>query len=186
MLDNAPAYVQWNIPLYDDNVFWIVPGSHLRPNTDAENRQLLDNPQVSLPGSILVELKAGDGVVYSNLLLHWPSNYSTTLRRTIHLGYRSFGGAIYPYDRHFYWDLGFTKYLSPWAQATVERFEELLAQENEVIASTFRAMIDKDESAFNDGLARLHPGEKGRMVCGVLLSKLANKIRSKDPDNLDR
>ena len=28
MLENAPGYVQWNIPLYDDDVLWVVPGSH--------------------------------------------------------------------------------------------------------------------------------------------------------------
>ena len=33
MLKNAPGYVQWNIPLYDDSVFWVVPKSHSRPNT---------------------------------------------------------------------------------------------------------------------------------------------------------
>ena len=32
MLANAPGYVQWNIPLYDDSVLWVVPGSHHRPN----------------------------------------------------------------------------------------------------------------------------------------------------------
>ena len=113
MLANAPGYVQWNIPLYDDDVLWVVPGSHRRPNTAEEERLLTENARAPLPGGVQVRLKAGDGVVYSNLILHWPSDYSTKLRRTIHLGYRSFGGALYPYDTHFYWDLGFTKHLSP-------------------------------------------------------------------------
>ncbi len=25
---NGPAYVQWNIPFYDNAVLWVVPGSH--------------------------------------------------------------------------------------------------------------------------------------------------------------
>ena len=86
MLENRPRYLQWNIPLYDDDVFWVVPGSHRRLNTDAENRQLLDNPRVPLTNSIPLELKAGDGVVYSNFLPHWGRNYSTKLRRTLHGG----------------------------------------------------------------------------------------------------
>jgi hypothetical protein len=32
--------MHWNVALYDDEVLWVVPGSHLRPNTDEENRQL--------------------------------------------------------------------------------------------------------------------------------------------------
>ena len=173
MLENGPGTVQWNIPLYDDDVLWVVPGSHCRPNTKAENRQLIEDPRVALPGGIPVELKAGDGVVYINAILHWGSNYSTRLRRTIHLSYRSFGGAIYPYSNHnFYWDLGFTKHLSPEARARFERFAELRALEAEVIVSAFRALLDKDGLAFRTELARLHPGEKGRMVCVVLLSRL--------------
>ena len=75
-LENGPKYLQWNISLYDDDVLWVVPGSHRRLNTEAENRQLLENPRVPLPGGIPVELKGGDGVVYSNYILHWGSNYS--------------------------------------------------------------------------------------------------------------
>ena len=173
MLENGPGTVQWNIPLYDDDVLWVVPGSHCRPNTEAENRQLIENPREPLPGGIPVELKAGDGVVYINTILHWGSNYSPRLRRTIHLGYRSFGGSIYPYCNHnFYWDPGFTKHLSPEARAAFERFAELHALEAEVIVSAFRAMLDKDAPAFRAFLAKLHPGEKGRMVCVVMLSRL--------------
>ena len=89
------------------------PAATDAPNTAEEERLLTENARAPLPGGVQVRLKAGDGVVYSNLILHWPSDYSTKLRRTIHLGYRSFGGALYPYDTHFYWDLGFTKHLSP-------------------------------------------------------------------------
>ena len=176
MLANAPGYVQWNIPLYDDDVLWVVPGSHRRANTAAEVRQLAENPRAPLPGSMQVRLKAGDGVVYSNLILHWPSDYSTKHRRTIHLGYRSFGGAIYPYSTHFYWDLGFTKHLSPAARAQFERFAALHAQERDHIEAFFRAILARDEAAFRAELAVLHPGEAERIVCVTLLSRLATKL----------
>ena len=183
MLANAPGYVQWNIPLYDDDVLWVVPGSHRRPNTAEEECLLTANPRAPLPGSTQVRLKAGDGVVYSNLILHWPSDYSTKLRRTIHLGYRSFGGALYPYDTHFYWDLGFTKHLSPASRAQFERFAWLGAQEHDRIETLFRAMLAKDAVTFRETLAQLHPGETGRLVAVVLLSKKAAQIRAlKQPE----
>ena len=83
---HGPSYLQWNIALYDDSVFWIVPRSHRRTNTDEENRQLAENPSVPLPGGMPVELNAGDGVVYTHLLLHWGSYYSSKMRRTLHPG----------------------------------------------------------------------------------------------------
>ena len=181
MLENAPGYVQWNIPLYDDDVLWVVPGSHRRSNTDPENRQLLENNRVPLPGGIPVELKAGDGVAYTNTMFHWGSNYSPQLRRTIHLGYRAFGGPVYPYVPHPYWRLDFGEYLSPWGLEIFEGYCNLLAEECDRIVSVFHAMVDKDSDAFREGIAALHPGEEGRMVCVALLSKFAHKIRFEPP-----
>ena len=92
IIENGPRYIQWNVPLYDDDVLWVVPGSHLRPETEEETRQLLKDPRVPLPGAQQVELKAGDAVVYTNILLHWGSIYTAKLRRTVHFSYRAFGG----------------------------------------------------------------------------------------------
>ncbi len=177
LLENSPAYLQWNVPLYDDNVLWVVPGSHRRPNTHAENRQLRENSQVPLPKSIPVELKAGDGVLYSNTILHWGSNYSTKFRRTIHLSYRSFAGSIFPHVCHFHRNLDFTAVLSPEARATFMHHSRLYADECDVIETVFRAIIDKDADSFYNGLSVLHPGVTGRMVCIILLSKMVYKMR---------
>ena len=119
---NGPGYVQWNIPLYDDSVFWLVPRSYCRPNTAAEHQHLLTRPQEPMPGGIPIELSAGDGVVYSHMGLHWGSNYSTKLRRTVHLGYRAFGGDSYPIVDHFYWNLEFTQHLPAKARTQFEHF----------------------------------------------------------------
>tara|TARA_Y100000588_G_scaffold77561_1_gene80859 strand:- start:99 stop:266 length:168 start_codon:yes stop_codon:yes gene_type:complete len=43
-LENGPDHLQWNITLYDDDVFWVVPGSHIPPNTAPEDRQLAAVP----------------------------------------------------------------------------------------------------------------------------------------------
>ena len=176
LLANGPAYVQWNIPLYDDDVLWVVPGSHCRLNTAQENRELLKNRREPLSNGMQVKLKAGDGVMYMSTILHWPSNYSTRLRRVIHLGYRSFGGRLYPYTQGFHWEPSFVKHLSADAQATFQRFTELVAREDDRIEAFLRAILDEDADGFREYLALLHPGETGRMVCVVLLAKLAARI----------
>ena len=166
MLENGPRYLQWNIPLYDDSVFWVIPGSHRRRNTDAENRQLLENRRVPLPDGIPVELAAGDGVVYVNYLLHWGSNYSTRLRRTLHGGHSIF--TCYP-------DLSFTRHLSPAARETFECWAQRSAKMQDLTESALRAVIDKDVGAYRAALEALQPGagEKGTLVLTIYLSKAA-------------
>ncbi|MAG36219.1 MAG: hypothetical protein CL878_08240, partial [Dehalococcoidia bacterium] len=104
-LENGPRYTQWNVPLYDDNVLWVIPGSHRRLDTEQENTELLADRMKPVTGGIPVELRAGDGVVYSNFPIHWGSDYTTKLRRTLHGGH-----AIYGY----YPELGFAASLAPW------------------------------------------------------------------------
>ena len=176
MLANGPTSVQWNIPLYDDDVLWVVPGSHRRLNTARENRELLNDPRAKLSDCRQVRLEAGDGVIYINTILHWPSNYSTRLRRIIHLRYTSFGGQAFPYGSRFLWEPGFVEHLSPEGQAGFRRFLELAEREDDRIEAFYRAMIDRDSQAFWKALALLHPGVSERIVCVVLLSKLARRL----------
>jgi hypothetical protein len=176
LLANGPSSVQWNIPLYDDDVLWVVPGSHRRLNTARENLELLKDPRAKLSKCEQVRLKAGDGVIYINTILHWPSNYSTRLRRIIHLRYTAFGGRLYPYGSRFLWEPGFVKHLSADGQAVFQRFIELAEREDDRIEAFYRAMLDREPEAFQPALALLHPGDTGRMVCVVLLSKLARRI----------
>ncbi len=179
-LENGPKYVQWNIPLYNDDVLWVVPGSHRRLNTEEENRQLLENPRVPLPGGIPVELKGGDGVVYSNYILHWGSNYSTKLRRTIHGGH-----TIFPY----YPDLNFTQFLSPEARQIFENWTQASNQMQDLTEASLRAILKKDAEAYCEAVEALQPGtgEKGKMVLAIYLSKAAYHIhilKSTDFDEL--
>ena len=177
MLKNGPSYVQWNIPLYDDSVFWIVPGSHRRPNTPAEQQHLLDDPRAPIPGGIPVELKAGDGVVYNHLLLHWGSNYSAKLRRTVHLGYRSFGSAALPLVDHHYWNLDFTQNMPTETRQQFEHFSQLHIAQCDLIESTFRAVLASDSDAFLYGLETLYPAVEERMVYLIFLSRLVEKTQ---------
>ena len=113
LTENGPRYTQWNVPLYDDNVLWVVPGSHRRRNTEGENSELHANPKSPVSTGVAVELSAGDAVVYSNFLIHTGSNYTTRTRRTLHGGHAIYGA--YP-------DLGFTESLSAEARGKFESF----------------------------------------------------------------
>lgn len=176
-LANGPASVQWNIALYDDSVLWVVPGSHSRIDTPEEDLQLQQDPHVPLPGGIPVELSAGDGVVYNNApILHWGSNYSSKLRRTIHLVYNSFGSPMLPWVWWYFWNLTFTKHLSPASRAYFERWESLHNEVRDRMEHCLRAILSSNPAEFRTSLAVLHPGEEGRMVCVLMLVNVAYKI----------
>ena len=178
MMENGPSYVQWNIPLYDDNVLMIVPGSHRRPNTPEEDASMERDPKARLPGSINVELNAGDGAAYTNLIWHSGSDYSTKLRRTLHGGHCSISGPLYPYVFQGDWDmdLSFTDHLSPSGRETFQRWARLFGEQRDFLESILRSIIAKEAEGFRQKLARLHAGTQGRMMCVVTLSKLVNEL----------
>jgi len=163
-LENGPRYLQWNIALHDDDVLWVVPGSHRRANTPQENRQLLENNRVPLPDSVPVRLRAGDGVVYTNFILHWGSNYSPKLRRTLHGGY-----CIFTLDA----DCGCAQLLSPSTRALFEQFARQTARMQDATESALRAVISNDAAAFDQALQTLQPGigQAGKLVLAIYLCK---------------
>jgi len=180
LLANGPGYLQWNIALYDDDVLQVVPGSHRRPNSAAENAQLLEDNRAPLPGALRVRLKAGDGVVYTNTVLHWGSGYNATLRRTVHLGYRCLEGRLFPYVPGLHRGGDATPHLPPHLQALVADHRRLYLAECDRVEAVYRAMLAKDADGFYAGIAALHPGEAGRAVTAVLLSKVAYKLAHGD------
>lgn len=166
IVETGPRYVQWNLSLYDDNVLWVIPGSHLRVNTEQENAQLLDNPRTPLPGGVQTHLNAGDGVVYILPILHWGSNYSPKMRRTIHGGFSIFT---------HYQNLDYRAYLSPRVQEMFEQWEKRSHQMQNWTENALRAVIQKDATAYQNALDKLHPGrgEKGKLLSTVFLCKAA-------------
>ena len=177
--ENGPSYVQWNIPLYDDEVLWVVPGSHIRLNTEEENCQLLENPHAPLRSGIQTHLAAGDGVVYITPILHWGSNYSTKLRRTIHGGFARWG-------RTYYGNLDFAQYLNLGARETIERWACRSAEAQDCTEAALRAVISKDGTTFRQCIERIHPGvgENGKRLQTVFLCKAAIHIRCTKRPNL--
>lgn len=182
MQRNGIGCVQWNIALENDEVFWLLPASHNLPDSAELQQALLDDPCAELLGGVQIKLRAGDGVVYSNVCLHWGSQYnSRPIRRTLHLSYRAIG-------------LGTQRLLSKshsapgledpaFADALPEECGEhfrmvalLLAEERAMMATLFRAVIERDAAGFERALAALHAGEEHRMVAVVLLSKIVKAI----------
>ena len=175
ILEGGPRYIQWNIPLYDDSVLWVVPGSHLRRNTREENERLSEDPCRPLPNGVQTHVGAGDGVVYITPILHWGSNYSAKLRRTVHGGFSTY--TCIP-------DLSFVEHVSSEAKDIFERWDRQTSEMKTHTESALRAVIDGNGAAYDEALERLHPerGEKGRILTTVFLSKAALSIRlAKDP-----
>ena len=176
--ENGPRYVQWNVPMYDDIVLWVVPGSHRRLNTERENTELLEDLKKPVTGGIPVELNAGDGAIYSNFLIHTGSNYTTKRRRTLHGGHAIFGA--YP-------ELGFAESLAPWARGRFEASARRSERMKDITESTLRAVIDRNGDGYRAGLASLQPGigPSGKTALTIYLSKAAILIRILKIPSLD-
>ena len=182
---NGPPYLQWNLPLYDDSYLHVIPGSHLRRNTEVESRLERRMGVVPLPGEITVDLKAGDGLVYINGILHSATPNGDEKRRTLHFGYQSFGTKGFV---HFFlpatMGVDFVEHLSPEAAERCHHFESLHAKRHNDLAFTLRAILEKDAPAFKEGLSRIHRSEHARLTTLVVLSKIAYIIRQyKDSDS---
>lgn len=76
---------QWNLALLADPVLHVVPGSHRREHTAAEQPCLDDDAwRDGMPGAMTVALEPGDAVVYHCDILHGVRNPSGQPRLTVH------------------------------------------------------------------------------------------------------
>ena len=176
ILENGPRYVQWNIPLYDDGVLWVIPGSHKRLNTAEENRLLAEDERAPFPGGVQTDLEAGDGVVYILPILHWGSRYDRTLRRTLH------GGFATHTQVH---DLSYAEHLSGPARDRFERWNRRSERTQDLTEAALRAAIAGDGARYGEVLEELHPGRgpRGRALTTVYMSKSARRIHDlRGPD----
>ena len=109
IIEAGPRYVQWNLCLYDDDVLWVVPGSHVRLNTDRENELLRTNRHIPFPGGVQTHLNAGDGVLTFCRFCIGAAIIALKCGRTIHGGFSTFT----QYENQSY-----MKHLSASAQVT--------------------------------------------------------------------
>ena len=70
----------------------------------------------------------------------------------------------------------FTERLPAHLRSSFAHYAELHEREIGQIESVLRAIIAKDRNAFLVGLAELHSGHEGKIVCVMLLCRLAGKI----------
>ncbi len=183
---NGPPYLQWHVALYDDSFLHVIPGSHRRRNNDEERKIERRMGVVPLPGDTVVDMKAGDGVVYINNFLHAAEPNGDIKRRTYHMGYQAFGNKGFTHYLPNSMGVGFIEHLSPRAAEQCRQFERLHSQKNDQIAATFRGIIDGDGTAFMEAFDTLHPSEHARMTSLIVLSRIAYQIRKyKDSDDDD-
>ena len=155
-VEGHPLYLQWNLALEDDTVLGVVPHSHARLNTPAENAQLraggLRSP---LPGTVQTELRAGDAAVYMMPILHWADDYTPLRRRTIHGGFSEF---TYLANLESY--IGA---LSEDAQRAFRRWEANSARKQSLTAEALRAAAGgAGGQSYREAVEALHAGT----VCG--------------------
>jgi hypothetical protein len=179
IVENGPRYVQWNLPLFDDDILWVVPGSHVRRNSDEEDEQLRRDLDAPLRSGIQTRLEAGDGVAYILPILHWGSNYSAKQRRTIHGGFSMF--SQYP-------DLGYLERLSPEVRESFIRWDRRSEQMARTTEAALHAVIAQDRTAYHAALEKLHPGRgsMGRRQSTIYLSKTAKRIAQLKRPDFDR
>ena len=174
---NGPPYVQWNIALYDDDVFWVVPGSHRNPDSEGLKEQLLRDPKVDVPGSFQANLKAGDAIVYASYMLHWGSPYTSRMRRVIHTGYYDFDKiSSFGHHPHYDMDLPFTKVMSAETHAWFEQQVAWTIQCRDLYERLLRTALDKDGEVFAAQVAQAHPEESCRMVTVAHLCRMAEVL----------
>ena len=183
---NGPCYLQWNVPLYDDDFLHFIPGSHRRRNNDEEGGIERRMGVVPLPGVIRGDLQAGDAIVYLNNCLHSAAPNGQTKRRTMITGYDAFGNRGFT---HYYADpigIDFVDHLSSGGAELCRQFADLHAQRQEAIVATYRSMLRADPEGFAAAFGKLHPSAHCRMTSLVVLSKIAGAIRKyKDSDSDD-
>jgi hypothetical protein len=170
---NFATDIQWNLCLYDDEVLYVVPGSHTRLNTAAENEQMKDDDQVPLPGAIQTKLNAGDAAVYLLPILHWGSNYSTKIRRTIHGGFSEFS--------HYPGLPDYIQTLRPAAQAMFRRWDDRSRHKMALTAAALRAAagLGPPGLSYDAALDQLHGGgAASRRHSTACLSKQARRVYS--------
>jgi ectoine hydroxylase-related dioxygenase (phytanoyl-CoA dioxygenase family) len=109
-LHKPQMFNQLNAALYDDHSLWVVPGSHARPDTDAERTVFggqipppapMVSPEMSpeqrelaclhytrqMPGAVPVTLGAGDVAFYRAVGWHIGNYVPYTKRATLHDGF---------------------------------------------------------------------------------------------------
>ena len=114
---------------------------------------MLANPARPLPNGVQTHLEAGDGVVYILPILHWGSNYSPKMRRTVHGGFSTFTSID---------ELSFVEHISADAQAAFTRWNERGEKMKQHTEAALRAVVAGDGAAYLDAFGQSPSGSEAR------------------------
>ncbi len=152
--------IQVAVYLYDENRLWVIPGSHLRPNTPEENRLIKESIKADLPGQITAGGKAGDVLLFKSSILHRASS----IGKRAHIHFR-FGDETHP-----------TKVVEG-TKEWIHRPEVLDVCDNE-----WRAMFNSMQDAENNEKStRTHRGPFKRRIKATLLHHTAFFLPESSP-----
>ena len=103
LLKDPGSSVQFNVPLFDDDALWVVPGTHVRRCNAGERRHrerwdgiapvfqraVVNSSDANellarMPGAVQVRLSRGDAALYSPQTLHAALYRGGVLRTTLH------------------------------------------------------------------------------------------------------
>lgn len=110
MQADVTTFNQINAALYDDDCFWVVPGSHSRADLDAERllHYPLEGPAAgsepddyvrAMPGAVQLRLQPGDVAFYRRCALHLGAYSPAQQRATLHAAFLT--PADLEFERHF-------------------------------------------------------------------------------------
>lgn len=89
-----PNHVQCNVPVYIDNSFHVIPGSHKRPPTNEELNQIQNGKSNEILNEVTVTCAPGDVLLMNAWTIHRGVCSFNHRRRTIHF-------SLQPKDEHF-------------------------------------------------------------------------------------
>jgi len=95
----ANDHVQFNGALYAESAFRVVPGSHRRALTDAEQAALTRDRRGPMPGEIVVELSPGDILFMDAHALHRGESRAGAPRLTLHYSFQAQWVPLKPWGR---------------------------------------------------------------------------------------
>jgi hypothetical protein len=133
---HALSSVQIMLPLYDDDSFWITPGSHNRSNTPEEEAMFEEKrvgQQDMFPGAIRLSVKAGTAVPFDARAIHRGFKPPGKARRTLFVVY----GTVVESD-----DASIVN----WARDPVYSDEKYLASLPEALAGAIRSVVERVHS----------------------------------------
>ena len=167
-LENGTRLVQWNVPLLDDDVFWLVPGSH-RQNDGEFGDRSLSRITTPIPGSKQMRLRAGDVLVYANQILHWGSDYSRTLRRTLIVEHSIFTDMR---------QVPFREVLGERAARHFAAADIRTMRAERLTELALRSALARDTSGYHAALEALQPGigAAGKLLFTTYLDKIVNGL----------